>query len=216
MELEGQIQSLLKYNGDPLLIYAAALDFPDNITRQLYPQYLILKREIEGFKASGAADDDPKFVTMTKRLALMKAELDESVVNLRTRLQGQLEWVKERLAKVELQKNESKNQTPERSIDTQDYVNAKRDFETELALLEQLKLKLITDEITLSLTDQAIIIHDNPVIAAAPISPNVTLNLVLGLAAGALVSPFLALPLMWSMNRRKARDGLSEPSGSVG
>ncbi|QTN31393.1 hypothetical protein HZ994_03300 [Akkermansiaceae bacterium] len=87
-------------------------------------------------------------------------------------------------------------------LDKQDYVDAKRDYETDLALLEQLKLRLITEEITRNSESQAIVIHDEPVIAEAPVSPNVTLNLVLGLAGGLLLSPFLSLPLMFLMNRR--------------
>jgi len=87
-------------------------------------------------------------------------------------------------------------------VDMQDYVDAKREFESDMALLEQLKLKLITDEITHVSSGDTIVVHDDPVISDAPISPNVTLNLVLGLAAGLVISPFLALPMMALMNRR--------------
>jgi capsular polysaccharide biosynthesis protein len=95
-------------------------------------------------------------------------------------------------------------------------LDAKRDFEIELGLLEQLKLRLITQEIEQGFSGDIIVVHEEPVISDITISPNVTLNLVRGLAAGTLISPFLALPLMALMNRRKGRDGLSEPSGSVG
>ncbi|MFM2197449.1 MAG: hypothetical protein RLZZ505_881 [Verrucomicrobiota bacterium] len=78
-------------------------------------------------------------------------------------------------------------------------------FETELSLLEQLKIKLITQEISQGLSDETIVIHDDPVIADSPVSPNVTLNLVAGTFGGLLLSPFLALPLMWWMNRRSSR-----------
>ena len=39
MQLESQISSLLKYDSDQLMVYAAGLDLPDNIIRNLYPQY---------------------------------------------------------------------------------------------------------------------------------------------------------------------------------
>lgn len=89
-------------------------------------------------------------------------------------------------------------------VGVQDYVDAKREFESDMTLLEQLKLKLITGEITQGLPSQTIVVHDDPIIADSPISPNVTLNLVLGLAAGLVISPFLALPMMALMNRRGA------------
>ena len=100
-------------------------------------------------------------------------------------------------------------------VDVQDYVDAKREFESDMTLLEQLKLKLITGEITQGLPSQTIVVHDDPIIADAPISPNVTLNLVLRLAAGLVISPFLALPMMWWMNRRNpALQGRDDPARS--
>lgn len=87
-------------------------------------------------------------------------------------------------------------------VDKQDFVDATREFEMELSLLEQLKLKLITEEIIQDLPNETIVIHDDPVIADSPISPNVTLNLVAGAGGGILISPFLALPLMAFMNRK--------------
>lgn len=86
----------------------------------------------------------------------------------------------------------------------ENYASAKRDFETELALLESMKLKLITEEIKQNLPNEMVVIHDDPIIADSPISPNVTLNLVAGTFGGLLLSPVLALPLMWFMSRRKS------------
>lgn len=88
------------------------------------------------------------------------------------------------------------------SMTNQDYADAKRDFEIEQGLLEQLKLKLITSEIDADIRQDVIVVHDDPLIPDAPISPNVTLNLMIGLAGGALLSPFLALPMMWMLNRK--------------
>lgn len=89
--------------------------------------------------------------------------------------------------------------------DAQGYADAKREFETAMSLLEQLKLKLIGQEIESGLAGGGVVVHDEPVIGHAPVSPNVPLNLLIGLAGGVLVSPFLALPLMWIMHRRNKR-----------
>jgi polysaccharide biosynthesis transport protein len=184
MQLESQIQSLLKYDSEALLIYASGLDLPDNIIKSLYPQYLALKRDIEGLRASGLGDRHPTIVSNMRIIDQMKGDLDEGVVNLRIRLQGQLDMAKERLEKAEEKKTETKRTALERSIDTTDYVDAKRDFETDLALLENMKLKLITEEIAGDLPNETIVVHDDPVISDSPVSPNVTLNLVLGAVVG--------------------------------
>ncbi len=183
-QLESQIQSLLKYDSEALLIYASALDLPDNIIKTLYPQYLELKRSIEGMKASGLGNRHPTIVSNKRIIDQMKADLDEGVVNLRSRLQGQLDLARQNLEKAELKKTETKTAALERSIDTTDYVDAKRDFETDLALLEQMKIKLMTEEIVGDLPNETIVVHDDPVISDSPVSPNVTLNLVLGAVVG--------------------------------
>src|SRR5690606_1237817 len=71
-----------------------------------------------------------------------------------------------------------------RSLDFQEYIEAKRDFETDLQLLQTMKVKLIAEGISDTFTDESIEIHDEPVIANTPVSPNVTLNLVLGAVVG--------------------------------
>ena len=195
VQLETQIDSLLKYDSEQLLIYASGLDLPDNIIKSLYPQYLELKRQIDGLKASGLGDRHPTIQTNQRVFNSMKEQLDEGVVNLRTRLQGQLETAKERLAKVEIMRDDAKLDNLERSIDTQDYVDAKRDFETDQVLLEQMKLNLIKHEIAAKAVPESILVHDDPVISNSPVSPNVTMNLVLGAVVGLIFGVGIAFLL---------------------
>ena len=184
MNLESQVQSLLKYDAEALLIYAAGLDLPDNIIKSLYPHYLEQMRQIEGLKAGGLGNQHPTVLSNVRIMERTKEQLDEGVVNLRSRLQGNLELVKERLEKLEIRKRQTKKNALERSIDTTDYVDAKRDFETDQALLEQMKIKLMTEEIVSELPNETIIVHEEAVMGASPVSPNVTLNLVLGAVVG--------------------------------
>ncbi len=80
-------------------------------------------------------------------------------------------------------------------------------FEKEQGLLEMLKLKLVAEEIRKTNLGDSTVVHDDPVIADKPVSPNVTMNLVSGSVAGLLLSPFLALPFMWLLNRRHQAEG---------
>lgn len=183
-QLETQIQNLLNYDSEALLIYASGLDLPDNIIKTVYPEYLALKRDIEGLKASGLGDRHPIIVSNQKIIDRMKDDLNEGVVNLRTRLQGQLDVAIKNLEKAMTRKTETKDAALERSFDTSDYVNAKRDFETDQALLGQMKIKLMTEDIAASMPNETIVIHDQPVISNQQVSPNVMLNLVLGAVIG--------------------------------
>jgi uncharacterized protein involved in exopolysaccharide biosynthesis len=87
-------------------------------------------------------------------------------------------------------------------LDAQDYVDAKRDFETDSELLQTLKLKQVAETIRGKMANEGVAIHDEAVIAHSPVSPNVTLNLILGIAIGFLVSPLMTLPVIWILNRR--------------
>ena len=93
-----------------------------------------------------------------------------------------------------------------RSIDgaREKYSDAGQDFEIEKSLLDKLKLKLISAEIDADMEESAVVIHEEPEVPDFPVSPNVTRNLVLGAVGGALLSPLLALPLMWVLNRKHA------------
>jgi len=183
-QLEAQINSLLDYDSEGLLIYASGLDLPDNVIRNTYPRYQELKQNIDGLKASGLGNKHPTILSNVEILATMKEQLEEGVVNLRTRLQGQLDLTKERLARSEIKKDETKSEELERSIDMQDYDDARREYETDQSLLEQMELKLIDAEIDNNISEETIIVHDYPVLSDSPVSPNVTLNLVLGAVVG--------------------------------
>ncbi len=80
-----------------------------------------------------------------------------------------------------------------RSLDDQDYIDAKRDFVTDQELLQQMKLKLIAESLELKISPTLIEIHGDAKISEAPVSPNVTLNLLLGTVGGFLLSPLLSL-----------------------
>jgi uncharacterized protein involved in exopolysaccharide biosynthesis len=113
-------------------------------------------------------------------------------VSLRATLQARLDLTTARLKSTDIAKS---------NFDAQDYVDAKREFETDQELLQQLKLKLMGGKISRKMVSDSVQIHDEPVIAQVPISPNVTLNLLLGAGLGFLFSPLMALPVMWLLNR---------------
>lgn len=184
MQLESQINSLLKYDSDQLMVYASGLALPDNIIRNLYPQYLEAKRQLETLRIEGLGDRHPTVLSAQDQIEGMKRQLDEGVVNLRATLQAQLDLANERLKSVEAKKNVDIEDAIKRGLDAQDYVDAKRDFETDQELLQNLKLKLIGETVSSNMPRDTVEMHEAPVIASGPISPNVTLNLVLGAVVG--------------------------------
>lgn len=184
MQLESQITSLLKYDSDQLMVYAAGLNLPDNIIRNLYPQYLDAKRQLDGYRINGLGDRHPTVLAATDQIEKMKRQLDEGVVNLRDTLKAQLDLATDRLKTVEVRKDETREEAIRRGLDAQDYVDAKREFETDQELLQTMKLKQMGETISRKIPGESVEMHDAPVISNSPVSPNVTLNLVLGAVVG--------------------------------
>jgi capsular exopolysaccharide synthesis family protein len=184
MQLQSQIDSLLKYDSDQLMVYASGLDLPDNIIRNLYPLYLNEKRQLEGLKINGLGDRHPTVLAAVEQINSMKRNLDEGVVNLRATLKAQLDMASNRLISVEGMKDSTREDAIKRGLDAQDYVDAKRDFETDQQLLQTMKIKQMGESLIAKMPPQSVEVHDEPVVADFPASPNVTLNLTLGAVVG--------------------------------
>ncbi len=184
MQLASQISSLLKYNSDELMVYAAGLNLPENVIKSLHPQYLDAKRQLDDLKIKGLGERHPTVLAAANQIEAMKQQLDEGVVNLRATLQAQLQMASDRLEKVKVMKDDTREEAIKRGLDAQDYVDAKRDFESDQELLQKMKLKQIGETITKKMPNDSIEIHEDPQISQSPVSPNVTLNLVLGAVVG--------------------------------
>ena len=143
MQLESQLQSLLKYDAEQLMVYASGLNLPGNAVRELYPKYLETKRQLEAEKAKGLGNDHPSVKAKLEQTEATKRQIDESVANLQATLKAQLDLTSDRLQTVEAMKNETRAQAIRRGLDAQDYADAKREFENEQELLQQMKLKIL-------------------------------------------------------------------------
>ncbi len=184
VQLESQIESLLRYDSEQLMVYAAGLNLPDNIVKTLYPQYLELQLQLDSLRTSGLGDRHPTVISHRERIEGLRRQLNEGVVSLRATLRAKLDLATDRLNRVETMKEESRDEAIQRGLDAQDYVEAKKAFETDQALLQQMRLKLIGETITERMPQESIIMHDEPVMSNNPVSPNVRMNLILGAAIG--------------------------------
>jgi succinoglycan biosynthesis transport protein ExoP len=142
MQLEAQIQSLLKYTREQLMIYAAELDFPDNAIKTKYPLSLKSKQELQRLETSGFGIEHPSVRAATEQINLLKRELDESTTNLRVSLKAQLAVLENQLKHLELQNSASKS-----SSAAQDYVEAKEQFIAEVRLFQEIQLKQTAEKL---------------------------------------------------------------------
>jgi len=184
VRLESQIDTLLRYDGEQLIAFAAGLNLPENIIRSLHPQYLEAQRQLEALKVGGLGANHPNIRQQVEFIEGMRRDLDEAVVALRETLRAQLELAEEQLDRFEIKKESEEGEAIHDSIARHSFDDARTDFENAQRLLEQLKLKLVTEEMQTKITEEPIIVHADPVESSRPVSPNVTLNLVLGAIVG--------------------------------
>lgn len=137
MQLQAQVESMLKYDNDQLIIYSAGLDIPENSVRTLYPKYRELQQDVLRLQQQGIPDSDPSLAAKLKELQSIRAELDEGVVNIRSILESKKQLAEQRLAAMDAKTKESAD-----ASGAHPYVEAKRRFEAEQKKLNQLKLEL--------------------------------------------------------------------------
>ena len=184
IQLESQIETLLKYDGPQLLNYAAGLSLPDNVIPVLQPRFQDAKREFEALKSSGLGERHPTIVAQASIIEGMERELVEAVANLRETLKAQLALSKEQLSRLKIEMDTKETDAIQQGIANQAFVDAKNDFETAQRLLEQLKVKQISEEMQTKITEDPIIIHEEPMVSQIPVSPKIELNLALGAVVG--------------------------------
>jgi succinoglycan biosynthesis transport protein ExoP len=182
--LESQIETLLKYDGPQLMNYASGLSLPDNVIPVLLPQFQEAKRQFEAMQSSGYGERHPKMISGARNLEAMEQDLVEAVANLRETLKAKLELSKEQLSRLKIRMEGTIDDAIKKGIANQTFVDAKNEFEQAARLLEQLKMKEISEEMQMKILDDPIIVHEEPVVSQVAFSPNVRLNLALGAVVG--------------------------------
>ena len=146
------------------------------------------------------------------RREILHRDRDRGLAELKKAVQEQEEKVEERrkilatiartgsfIAGPDMTEEDVKKAMDE--LRAQDVIDAKRDFETDQALLQAMRLKQISATVAGEIQDDSVVVHEEPQIGNIPVSPNITLNLLFGAVGGFLLSPLLALAVMVLLSR---------------
>jgi uncharacterized protein involved in exopolysaccharide biosynthesis len=132
----------------------------------------------------------------------LENDLEEGVVALRETLRAQLALVGEQTERLRIKKEAEEDEAVNDAISPPTFDDAKADFESAQSLLEQLKVKLISEEMQRRISEDPVIVHASPVEAMKPVSPKVPLLLLLGAAGGlllGLIAPFGIISILATM-----------------
>lgn len=195
IKLESQIQTLLRYDGEKLMRYAAGLNLPENVIRTLYPQYLAAQRELNALTVGGLGGNHPNVRQQKKIIEEIRKDLDDGVVALRETLNAQLELTKEQAERLKDKADTEEDEAIKSGIARQSFDDARSDFETAQSLLEQLKIKEVGEQMQRRISEDPVIVHAEPVESMVPVSPNVKLNLAIGTVVGLIFGVGLAFLL---------------------
>ena len=154
-QLEEILGNLRKLTESEMLEYAASLRLPDGVIQPGFPEYLELKRQLQELLDQGLTRKHPEVVAKSKKIDVIRKQLDEDVVALWKALEAQLELAKDRYkralaAKLGKQKQED---AIRKIMESLGYIDAERIYKSEQDALQVLELNLFytqdpTDEAT--------------------------------------------------------------------
>ena len=169
---------------DQVLRYAAELPVDNNSVSQLHSEFLATSRELEAMKATGLGERHPSVLVQKERISGLRNDLDSAISTLRESLQTNYEMISEQLLVMQGTRDEKDADLVELATEMHDYKEATREYESALTLLQELKLKHSTERVGLRSPREPITIQEDPKEGQKPVSPKVTLNLVLGAVIG--------------------------------
>ncbi len=183
-ELDTMIASINNLNAEEVIRYAANLDAAGQDLKTLYPQYQEQERLLKGMQVQGLGPNHPTVKSQKGNVESLYKQLQASVVSFRDSLGikreakvAELDDLKKRLAEI-------KELGITNVIKMTTIQGVQKEFETQQEMLDRMREKLAMDRINLKQPQNIIELHEEPLVAQFPSSPNVTLNLILGAVVG--------------------------------
>lgn len=183
-ELDTMIKSINSLNADEVIRYAANLEAAGQDLKSLYPEYQAQLRILTGMQVQGLGPNHPTVLSQKGSAESLYKQLQASVVSLKDSLNikraskvAEMEDLKKRLAEV-------KEVAVTNVILMTTIQGVQKEFETQQSMLDRMREKLAMDRINLKQPQNIIELHEEPLVAQYPSSPNVTLNLILGAVVG--------------------------------
>lgn len=182
--LEIQIKTLLRLKSDDLMKFAEGLNLPGSSVPRFFNQVLAGKRSISTLRASGLGEKHPSVLMMLISQEELEKDLHGAVVVLQETLRTQLQLVNDQLEQLKVVVEERRFDAVDKALQSQDYIEAKHDYQAAKAMLQTMKITNLSKRIALKIPKNPITIHEESKLGKDPVSPKVTLYLSLGAVVG--------------------------------
>ena len=140
---------------------------------------------------SGLGENHPEVTAARQQLAEVQEILSQGVQAVKGSLQTRLQTAKQSLKNLaDIEKSRAEDSTMDERKRYTQYMEAKRNYETQNLILTRMTESLLKEKVDLTMPRDPVTVHEVAEAWEEPARPNVHLNLLIGAAAGIL----LALP----------------------
>lgn len=192
-QLSFQINKLLALDRDELV--AVVADLPDVGFKEYYNKYVEAKSELQQLLAGGLGPNHPDVAMRKTGIVELEKNLEARAVSVRDSLKHNLALLEGRVKKMQEVVDTKKNEGTATARDIQEFNIARKEYQTALAIKDNMEIKYDLEKAKLVMPLTNIIVHEVPQIEENAVSPNVPLNLGLGLVVGLIFGVGIAFAL---------------------
>ncbi|TAE93151.1 MAG: polysaccharide biosynthesis tyrosine autokinase [Verrucomicrobia bacterium] len=183
-EIDSTIKTIDTLNADEVIRYAANLESAGQDLKSLYPEYQSQERLLSGLQKNGLGPNHPNVLSQKGTVDSLHKQLQASVVSFKESLRLKRETKAIELEDLKKRLTEVKEVAVNNVILMTNIQGVQKEFETQQEMLDRMREKLSMDRINLKQPQNIIELHEEPLVAQFPSSPNVSLNLILGAVVG--------------------------------
>ncbi|MEN9991417.1 MAG: hypothetical protein RLZZ224_1119, partial [Verrucomicrobiota bacterium] len=183
-EIDSTIKTIDTLNADEVIRYAANLESAGQDLKSLYPEYQAQERLLSGLQKNGLGPNHPNVLSQKGTVESLFKQLQASVVSFKESLRLKRETKAIELEDLKKRLTEVREVAVNNVILMTNIQGVQKEFESQQDYLDRMREKLSMDRINLKQPQNIIELHEEPLVAQFPSSPNVSLNLILGAVVG--------------------------------
>jgi capsular exopolysaccharide synthesis family protein len=212
-DMTAQIEQLQSLKGDDLIRQAGELRVENETIKKLGPTYRDLQLQQSNLANQGLGPKHPTMKGIADSIVQTRSMLMDASEDYRKNLTFRIETAQKQLAEAEKMRDEQKEKSIQAQTDHQEFLAAKREWDILQGDATRLKDTKSQKEIDQQITKTPVTVYQPAEPGAAPVKPNVRLNLMLGAVVGLFFGLGLAFFLEYLDTSVKSMDEVESIMG---
>ncbi len=203
-ELDTLIKMIDSLGPQEALSYVANLASAGDDFKLAYQEYQQQEQLLAGMTVEG---DQSERIAQQAKVESLKALSTSNLASFKDSLKLTRDSKAAALADLEKHLTETKEAAVNQVILMNSIQGVQKEFETKQAMLDRMSERLAMERINLKQPMELVVLHEEPVVAFDPYSPNVSLNMFIGALAGLALGLLIALMMRLFQGRCKRCSG---------